>query len=377
MPKLKKIFQIKKAAVKKIRLKGLFGKAAFLKKKEGAAGAGGPSAAARPAGALARLRPFLFRPGPRSKAVFQRAASFVQRRRAFILSLTAALIISDLLLIESYRLLLPETKPPPPPRPHPSYFQKQGKNFYRSIWEKNIFHTGPLPGALTEREEEPASLEPVKSRLPFELKGLIVHASPARSVASIHDKKGASSSYSEGDLIKRKGEELARITRIERDRVFFLNLKSGGRLEYIALPEQKSPPIAYAALSQKKKSSETALVKRDGSRMTVNRSDVNDYMKRLSEIIREARVVPHRVDGQVEGYRFSYIKPKSVFNDLGFQKNDVLKEVDGEAVTSPQQGFDLFERLRGSSGFKVLVERGGKNIEYEYSVNEDSAMELL
>ena len=298
---------------------------------------------------------------------------FLKKRRVFLLSLLLAFFLSDLLLLESYKFLLPEKTLPPAPLPPPSDSRKMGRNFYQSLWAANIFHTGPLPGALAREEEKPVSSDPVKSSLPFELRGLIIHANPARSVASIQDKKGHTSSYSEGDSIERNGAALAKITDIERDRVIFLNLRENSRREYILMPSENSLSIAYEEPAKNQPPPLGAsLVKREGNRMTVNRSDVEEYLKRFSEIVREAGVVPHLVDGQVEGYRITYIKKGSVFEDLGFRRGDILKKVDGETVTSPQQGFDLFQKLRDSGSFKIIAERNGKEMEYEYLVNENA-----
>lgn len=301
-----------------------------------------------------------------------RAGAFLKRRRASILILLTAFALSDLALIESHRLLLPEKKPPAPPLPRSLDAKRLGRNFYQALWEQNIFHTGPLPGSLTKPKEEPQHGEPVKSSLPFDLKGLIIHANSARSVASIHDQMGVSAAYIEGDFIERKGARLAKITSIQMDRVVFLNLKRNSRPEYILMPEKIKLSMGFDKPDKKPASTTAGLVKREGGRMTVNRSDVEEHLKRFAQIVREAGVVPHRVNGQIEGYRFAFIKKGSVFEDLGFQKGDILKEVDGETVTSPQQGFELFQRLRTSSGFKILAERDGAPIEYEYSVNEDA-----
>ncbi len=319
------------------------------------------------------LSDFFLKIPRRQSAGLLRAGAYLKKRKALILSLLAAFAISDLALIESHRLLLPEKKPPAPPLPRSLDAKRLGRNFYQALWEQNIFHTGPLPGSLTKPKEEPQHGEPVKSSLPFDLKGLIIHANSARSVASIHDRMGVSAAYSEGDFIERKGSRLAKITGIQMDRVVFLNLKKNSRPEYILMPEKIKLSMNYGEPAKKPPPLlKDGLVKREGSRMTVKRSDVEEHLKRFSQIVREAGVVPHRAHGEVEGYRFAFIKKGSIFEELGFQKGDILKEVDGETVTSPQQGFELFQRLRTSSGFKILAERDGEPIEYEYSVNEDA-----
>ena len=117
---------------------------------------------------------------------------------------------------------------------------------------------------------------------------------------------------------------------------------------------------------------ESSLIKRSGNSFEVKRSDLNDYLGRLPEILNQARVVPHLQNGELKGFRFASIDKGSVFEDLGFEKGDVIKEVAGELVTTPEQALELFERLKGGSGFKMLVEKDGKDVEWEYNVNENA-----
>ena len=106
----------------------------------------------------------------------------------------------------------------------------------------------------------------------------------------------------------------------------------------------------------------------------MKRSDVKDHLNRLPEILNQARVVPHTENGELKGWRFASINKGSIFEDLGFEKGNIIKQVDGELVTSPEQALELFDRLKSESGVKILVEKDGKDVELEYDVDEDSPM---
>ena len=104
--------------------------------------------------------------------------------------------------------------------------------------------------------------------------------------------------------------------------------------------------------------------------------DINDYLKKLPDILQEARVVPEMdEDGSVRGFRFAYINKGSVFLDLGFEKGDLIKEVDGEKVEDAEGALRLFDELKHSRGFKMLVERDGKDVYHEFNVEEDAPIE--
>ena len=299
---------------------------------------------------------------------FQKLGFFIKKNGKLLIALFIAFAISDLLLIRSYNFLIPEKELPPL---NLRYFDQRGDfspEQYKTVWEKNIFHTGPIPSEL-KMDQEPA--DPVLSSLPFTLKGTIIHANPSRSVATV--KAGSDNktfSYQVGDIIENQVE----VREIQRAKLVFYN-QNNSRLEYIIIPEEKAKlNISYQNDRKKSKPSpkEQGLIKKVGNNFEVKRSDLNDYLGRLPEILNQARVVPYTKNGELKGFRFASIDKGSIFEDLGFQKGDIIKEVEGETVTSPDQALELFERLKGGSGFKMLVQKDGKDVELEYNINENA-----
>ena len=299
---------------------------------------------------------------------FQKLSFFIKKNGKLLIALFIAFAISDLLLIRSYHFLIPEKELPPL---NLRYFDQRGDfspEQYKIVWENNIFHTGPIPSEL-KMDQEPA--DPVLSSLPFSLKGTIIHANPSRSVATV--KAGSDNktfSYQVGDIIENQVE----VREIQRAKLVFYN-QNNSRLEYIIIPEEKAKlNISYQTDGKKPKPSlkEQGLIKKVGNNFEVKRSDLNDYLGRLPEILNQARVVPYTKNGELKGFRFASIDKGSIFEDLGFQKGDIIKEVEGEIVTSPDQALELFERLKGGSGFKMLVQKDGKDVELEYNINENA-----
>jgi len=296
-----------------------------------------------------------------------RVSFFVQKNRTFLLCMLVAFMISDLLLIRSYHFVLADKKLPSLSLVSPLSSSRQSVEKYKTIWENNIFHTGSIP---TQLEGNSVLAQPVLSSLPFKLKGTIIHANPKRSVATIS--AGADNktlSYQSGDVIEKQAE----IKEILRAKVIFFN-QNNNRLEYVLIPEKEaSLQMAYKQ-NEPEPSNESLVKKSEGNQFQVKRSDINDYLQRLPELLKQARVVPHysKRTGEIEGFRFAAIDEESIFTDLGFEKGDIIKEVDGERVTTPEKALELFDRLKGGSGFKMLVQKDGRDVYYEYSVNENA-----
>ena len=302
------------------------------------------------------------------KSYLKKSLNVLKKRRVFLLLVFIALLLSDIILLQVDKFLLPEEKLPPISSLYSKNLRNKQKQNYQLIWEKNLFHEGPLP---TERigTHSLYQQEPTKSSLPFKLTGTIVHVNPQRSVATLKSKENTNP-YKVGDVI----DEQAEINRIERRKIVFFN-KSNSLLEYIEIPELNKLTINQGS-SAKKSSSSKVVEQTTSNQFKVNRSDVNSYLKNLPNILKQARVVPRRIkkNGEylVDGFRFASIEKGSIFEKLGFKLGDIIKQVNGEPVTTPEKAIELFEQLRKNSNFKILVEKEGKDVEYEYNVSEDA-----
>ena len=298
-----------------------------------------------------------------------RTLSFLFKKyKVFFLVFLIAFFISDLLLIKSYNLVIPDKELPPLKLSYQSNNLNDFRDSYKVIWDNNIFHTGSIPLTL---KTEGVNLAPVLSSLSFTLKGTIIHSNPKRSIATI--KSGYNNetlSYQAGDRIDKQAE----VKEIQRRRVIFFN-ENNSRLEYILLPENtKNLDLSYKQknISVPKKKTDDLVKKKGQNQFQVSRSDINNHLKKLPEILNQARMGPYRKNGEIRGFRFEAIDKGSVFESLGFQVGDIIKQVDGEFIETPDQAIQLFERLKGSSGFKVLVEKEGKDVELDYNVSENA-----
>ncbi|RME17308.1 MAG: general secretion pathway protein GspC, partial [Bdellovibrio sp.] len=238
----------------------------------------------------------------------------------YILTLALGYFAADLSILQLRPSMLPNK---PPPRPHKSRRMVQ-KSFteYKVIENQNIFNPdGKIPPALSEKgknqfdEKAPA----VPSNLPLQLLGTIVATNPKMSIASILVKtKNKSNAYMVGDHI----EDMAEVIKIERKKVTIRNLNNR-RLEYIEIPENMK--LSFSAPS----ASHDGVIEPVGkNEYSLKRTEVEKYLEDLPSLMRPdvVRMMPNRTaDGRIDGFRFTRIKPGSVYDKLGFQVGDVLK----------------------------------------------------
>lgn len=290
----------------------------------------------------------------------------LRKYKPFFLVAIVSFLLADLLVLKSQSFFLPSKERPV--QRIKSTLKTKKLVQYKTIWEDNIFHPGPIPEQLFE---ETRSEDPVKTNLPFVLKGTIVHVNPYRSIATVKGRKGESRSYQVGDPI----EEQAEIRRIERGKIIFFN-RQNGLLEFLEMPKTKQPFIASVPLQKKAVPKKDSLVRRVDGNFQVKRSDLNNYLKKLPEILRQARMVPNSKvgeDGQmyIDGFRFASIKKGSVYEDLGFKVGDVITEVEGERVDSPDKALELYNKFETSSRVQMLV-NGKPRV---YTVDENAPID--
>ncbi|MBC87094.1 MAG: hypothetical protein CL677_07920 [Bdellovibrionaceae bacterium] len=287
----------------------------------------------------------------------------------FLLAYTTA----DLAMLSLRTDMLPKQSPPTKSSSSRKTNQKFARDYF-VVEDRNIFNAdGKIPPALSEGEGQSDEDGPaVPSNLPLKLLGTIVHVNTDRSVASVESRRSnKAAAYSKGDDI----EGLAEVVRVERRKLVFRNL-SNRRLEYIEIPKdfKINLGISTAGNSGNTGFQENDLVKELGqNRFEVRRDDVNRLTKDISGLLREARMTQNIVPnsgGRIEGFRFTWIKPNSVFEKLGMKVGDVIKGVEGEPINDPRKAMEAYNALRSADNIRLTVIRNGREEELNYSISE-------
>jgi general secretion pathway protein C len=80
-------------------------------------------------------------------------------------------------------------------------------------------------------------------------------------------------------------------------------------------------------------------------------------VSQLSDIIRPT---PYFVDGQQQGYRVYPGRNRAQFTALGLRPGDLIKDIDGQALSDPSQAMQIFQTLGSADQVSVTVERDGQ-----------------
>lgn len=297
---------------------------------------------------------------------FKSAKPPLEKYYALLLAIFVGYVAADLGLLYIRPSMLPKEAPPIKPSR-----QVRTKIYnlaeYNIIFERNIFNEdGLIPPALGATNDGKDNLEraPVLSQLPIQLLGTIVHFNPKLSIATVNlTSKSVSMSYKVDDEI----EGLAKVTKIERKKVFFINLSSRAP-EYIEIPEDAVLNFGLQASSAPQ--SDSLVEERGRFNFSVRRTDIENLTQNLSALLQQARMEPvFSPDGiGVEGFRFVNIQAGSVYEKLGFKVNDMIRSVNDEPVNSPTKAMEMYNTLKTSNTVRLGVERDGREERFNYSI---------
>ena len=306
----------------------------------------------------------------RWKSVFIRV---LYARKHWLFVILGAYLVADLLILFIRPTFIPLTHQAPKIRQ-----SKVTNSFseYKPIADLNIFHNAPIPPSIASTDMvQSANFDgiPVLSGLPLKLNGTIVYKNELYSIAHIDIiNNNTSDSYQIGDTIGK----LARITKIESDRVYFINLNSNTE-EYIQVPDL--PQVNLQFRKEKPQSeitnTDNKFVKHLGNNnFQIKRSVINDLFRSLPDVLQQATVVPRWNQNQLVGYEFKYIEAGSPYEKLGFKVSDVIESVNGEKILSAVQATELFLRVKNRSKIDMTILRKGQQIPFSWSINEDVSM---
>ncbi len=276
--------------------------------------------------------------------------------------------IADLTIIYVRDLMIP-TEAPPKKTLKLNQQAYIDRSQFNAIVSRNLFSSsGIMPEAITSKKENNTTeADPILSTLPLNLIGTLVHSDPAKSIAAIEVKsKNLTGSYTTGAEV----EGLAKIEKVQRGIVFIRNLNTSV-LEYIELKNvnkvsfDASKPASVSAAPASKDVQQIA-----DNVFQIKRADLLKYTNDLSSVLMQARAVPNRDPntGEINGFRILDIQDGSIFQQLGLNRMDVLKGVNGEAIDSVQKAMELYNMLKNSNQIKIKVERAGRDETKTYNI---------
>jgi general secretion pathway protein C len=221
----------------------------------------------------------------------------------------------------------------------------QSSTDVKAIADTHIFgiadaeESGPLP--IAEPDEDLADTRLIN----LTLNGTVASEIPNYSVAIISDGGNDQEVYVIGESVGNN----ATLHAVYADRVV---LNEKGVLTNLKLPSE----FRDAPVSSVRRATTT-------TRQQVNNTQsiqavVTKNLAKLTDVIRPT---PYRVDGKQVGFRVYPGRDRRQFSALGLRPGDIIKDIDGQALTDASQAMQIFQSLGTSEQVTVTIERAGES----------------
>jgi general secretion pathway protein C len=219
------------------------------------------------------------------------------------------------------------------------------------ILARNLFNASLLaPAQAAPVEEE--NLE--ETKLPLALLGTFASPDPRIARATVDDQDARM------HLVLAVGDEItggrAKLIRIERRRIV---LEENGSLRELTFEDATPADSGKTARKPRRSSRKTASTRRRSTRKaepapTPSVADLG--IRNPADIFSEARILPKWENGRMVGVQVSGIKSGSLFEDLGISNGEVITNLNGIAIDSPEASAQVMLELTEADVFDVTID---------------------
>ena len=99
------------------------------------------------------------------------------------------------------------------------------------------------------------------------------------------------------------------------------------------------------------------------------RQQLSESPDSFTELISMA---PHRVDGQLIGYRVTPGTNPALFNSVGLQNGDIVTSLNGLDLTDLQQSLEALTELQEAQSLELEVLRAGEYISLDFEIPDET-----
>lgn len=284
----------------------------------------------------------------------QKTVSRLPTITALLLILACALISAKIIWL--FLAPAPPTIPSAPAEPTETRgHASQTPNFAQQIEQLHLF------GKAEAKKEADAPIDAPETQLNLKLRGLYaVESDEEAGLALIASGSAAEKLYS-------VGEKVPGNTRLKAVYPSHVVLERNGKFETLRLIDTKKTGGKSAGTPGKvgKRARTTQKHFSPSSRVAKLRTEILKNPTKLAELV---SAQPAYKNGTFTGYRISTRKKDPVFKDLNIKSGDIITEVNGIAIDTPQKGIQILQQLRNATQVDVTINRKGQLIQLSHSL---------
>ena len=235
---------------------------------------------------------------------------------------------------------------------------------YKAITGRNIFNSGNQPITETPKAEAVDIDKLKETDLKLKLWGTVT-GQDKRAYAVIEDTKAREQNlYRAGDSIQKAVVKL-----ILREKVI---LRVDDQDEILAMEEVRSSRGGRSSKRSLRTPSSAGSRKLPVSsyprKIKLKGAQIEKAMENLGELMEQANLRPHIVNGQPAGISITGIKPNAIFRKMRLRNGDVITGLNGGSIESVEDAIKVVEQLSSGSNIQLQIKRRGREQTLDYTI---------
>jgi len=280
---------------------------------------------------------------------------------AWLPAITAALMLTLLAYAASQLIWLIMTPSMDAPAQEPSILAPtqtpKKPNYAAEISGRHLF-------GKAEMQQANKPIEAPETQLNLKLRGLYATQQEDKGYALIASGSSEEKLYAINDELPGN----TKLSAVYPDRVI---LERDGQFETLRLVETKSTGGNSTAPVRSSPNlagmGKRLMTKKFGADSQVSnmRKEILKNPAKLAELV---NAVPAMENGQFIGFRIITKKSHPVFNDLNLRSGDIITQVNGIDIDSPQKGLQVLQQLSTAQQVQVTLQRNGETVHLDHSL---------
>ncbi len=204
-----------------------------------------------------------------------------------------------------------------------------------------------------------ASSAPLVARTDVFLIGTVA-GSKKVGYAIFSDKKGEQVVFNIGESVF----GLGMLEKVEKDRAIIND--SGQKIE-IPMVEWEAgkdfrkggkETVSYSNIAQQT----------GGDSYLLNQKKVLEAIEHPNQLMTDARLQPHLVDGKQEGFILKEVRPGGIYDSIGLRNEDVLLRINEFTIDKPESALQAFTAIKGMDRIQLDIIRDGNRTSLNYQM---------
>jgi general secretion pathway protein C len=110
-------------------------------------------------------------------------------------------------------------------------------------------------------------------------------------------------------------------------------------------------------------------VTNEGSAKIIDRSLLDHYANNMDDIYKNIGIDEIKEGKDLKGFKINFVRRDSPFAKLGIRRNDVIKAINGQEITSYNAAFGVYKNIKNVDNLSLVIIRDKEEMELEYEIN--------